>query len=86
MTTIKVSEARDKLGRLVEAAAASHEPILITGKRANAVLISEEDWRAIQETLHLLAIPGMRESIREGLETPVEGCFVRMIEGNDHEL
>jgi len=74
MTTIKVSEARDKLGRLVDEAAASHEPILITGKRGNAVLISEEDWRDIQETLHLLSIPGMRESIREGLETPLEEC------------
>jgi prevent-host-death family protein len=74
MTTIKVSEARDKLGRLVDETAASHEPILITGRRANAVLISEEDWRAIQETLYLLSIPGMRESIREGLQTPVEEC------------
>ena len=74
MTTIKVGEARDKLGRLVDEAAASHEPILITGKRTNAVLISEEDWRAIQETLYLLSIPGMRESIREGLQTPVEEC------------
>jgi antitoxin YefM len=74
MTNIKVREARDKLGRLVDEAASSHEPILITGKRANAVLISEEDWRAIQETLYLLSIPGMRESIREGLQTPVEAC------------
>jgi antitoxin YefM len=74
MTTIKVSEARDRLGRLVDEAAASHEPILITGKKANAVLVSEEDWRAIQETLYLFAIPGMRESIREGLQTPVEEC------------
>lgn len=74
MTTMKVSEARDKLGRLVDEAATSHEPIVISGKRANAVLISEEDWRAIQETLYLLSIPGMRESIREGLQTPVEEC------------
>lgn len=74
MTTIKVSEAQDKLGRLVDEAASSHEPILITGKQANAVLISEEDWRAIQETLHLLSIPGMRESIRKGLETTLEEC------------
>jgi prevent-host-death family protein len=74
MTKIKASEARDKLGRLIDEAAASHEPILITGKRGNAVLISEEDWRAIQETLHLLSVPGMRESIREGLETPLEKC------------
>jgi antitoxin YefM len=74
MTTIKVGQARTKLGRLVDEAAASHEPILITGKRANAVLLSEEDWRAIQETLYLLSVPGMRESIREGLQTPVEEC------------
>ena len=74
MTTIKVGQARTKLGRLVDEAAASHEPILITGKRANAVLLSEEDWRAIQETLYLVSIPGMRESIREGLQTPVEEC------------
>ena len=75
MTTIKVGQARTKLSRLVDEAAASHEPILITGKRANAVLLSEEDWRAIQETLYLLSIPGIRESIREGLQTPVEECI-----------
>jgi len=78
MTTIKVGQARTKLGRLVDEAAASHEPILITGKRANAVLLSEEDWRAIQETLYLLSIPGMRESIREGLKTPVEECALEL--------
>jgi antitoxin YefM len=74
MTTIKISEARGRLSRLVDEAAASHEPVLITGKRGNAVLVSEEGWRAIQETLYLLSIPGMRESIREGLQTPVEKC------------
>jgi PHD/YefM family antitoxin component YafN of YafNO toxin-antitoxin module len=52
----------------------SHEPIQIVGKRSSAVLISEDDWRAIQETLYLTAIPGMRESIQEGLETPIEEC------------
>jgi antitoxin YefM len=76
MTTVKVSEARDKLGRLVDETATSHEPILITGKRANAVLLSEDDWRAIQETLYLLSIPGMRESIREGLQTPAGKCVL----------
>ena len=74
MPTITVTEARAKLYRLIDQAASSHEPIVITGKRANAVLISEDDWRAVQETLYLLSIPGMRESIREGLETPVEDC------------
>jgi prevent-host-death family protein len=74
MTTLTASEARSKLYRLIDKAASTHTPILITGKRSNAVLIAEEDWRAIQETLYLLSIPGMRESIREGLNTPVEEC------------
>ncbi len=58
--------------RLLDEAASSHEPIQITGKRNNVVLISEEDWNSVQETLYLLSIPGMRESIREGMETPLE--------------
>jgi len=58
--------------RLIDAASESHEPVLITGKRGNAVLLSEDDWRAVQETLHLLAIPGMRESIVEGMSEPLE--------------
>ena len=74
MPTVTATEARAKLYRLIDQAASSHEPIVITGKRANAVLISEDDWRAVQETLYLLSIPGMRESIREGLETPIEEC------------
>ena len=74
MTTLSASEARAKLYKLLDEAATSHEPIQITGKRNNAVLISEDDWRAIQETLHLLSIPDMRESIRKGLKTPIEKC------------
>ena len=74
MPTVTATEARAKLYRLIDQAASSHEPIVITGKRENAVLISEDDWRAIQETLYLLSISGMRESIREGLETPIEEC------------
>jgi antitoxin YefM len=74
MITIKATEARAKLYKLLDETAESHEPIQITGKRSNAVLISEEDWRSIQETLYLLSIPGMRESIRKGLKTPVEKC------------
>lgn len=72
MSTLTASEARAKLYRLIDQAAESHTPIRITGKRNSAVLISEEDWSAVQETMYLLSIPGMRESIREGLETPVE--------------
>ena len=74
MKAMNASEAREKLYRLLDETAAAHEPILITGPRANAILIGEEDWNAIQETLYLLSIPGMRESIREGLNTPVEDC------------
>ena len=74
MTTLTASEARAKLYKLLDETAQSHEPIQITGKRHNAVLIAEEDWRAIKETLYLLSIPGMRESIREGLKTPLKNC------------
>jgi prevent-host-death family protein len=74
MTTLTASQARANLFKLLDQAASSHEPIQITGKRANAVLVSEEDWRAIQETLYLLSIPGMRESIRKGMKEPVEKC------------
>jgi len=74
MITITASQARERMYRLIDELNQSHEPIQITGKRASAVLIAEEDWRAIQETLYLLSIPGMKESIREGMETPVEEC------------
>lgn len=74
MTTLTATEARARLYNLLDEVAATHEPILITGKRANAVLLSEEDWRAVEETLCLLSIPGMRESIIEGLNTPVDQC------------
>jgi prevent-host-death family protein len=74
MPTLTATEARSKLYRLIDQAASSHEPIVITGKRGSAVLISEDDWRSIQETLYLLSIPGMRESIRDGLATPIEAC------------
>ena len=74
MTAITASEARANLYRLIDEAASSHQPLLITGKRNKAVLVSEEDWVAIQKTLYLLSIPGMRGSIREGMETPVDEC------------
>ncbi|HEY5596125.1 MAG TPA: type II toxin-antitoxin system Phd/YefM family antitoxin [Candidatus Bipolaricaulota bacterium] len=74
MSTYSATDARANLYRLIDDAAASHQPIRITGRRHNAVLLSEEDWAAIQETLHLLSIPGMRESIKKGMETPIEEC------------
>ena len=74
MTTISATDARAKLYKLIDQAREGSEPILITGKRGNAVLVSEDDWRAVQETLYLLSIPGMRESIREGMAEPIEEC------------
>jgi len=74
MSTLTASEARANLYRLIDEAAESHIPIRITGKRNNAVLVSEKDWASVQETMYLLSIPGMRESIREGMESPVDEC------------
>ncbi len=74
MPILTATEARSKLYRLIDETASSHEPIIITSKRGRAVLISEDDWRSIQETLYLLNIPGMRESVREGLATPIDEC------------
>ncbi len=74
MTTITATDARKILYKLLDDVADSHEPIQITSKRGNAVLVAEEDWRAVQETLYLVSFPGMRESILEGMSTPVEEC------------
>ncbi|MFH1741407.1 MAG: type II toxin-antitoxin system Phd/YefM family antitoxin [bacterium] len=74
MTAITATEARKKLHALLNDVAESHHPIYITGKKNSAVLISEEDWQAIQETLYLHSLPGMRESIEKGLKVPVEEC------------
>jgi prevent-host-death family protein len=74
MTTLSATEARKCLYSLVDDVAESHDPIQIVGKRNSAVLVSEEDWRAIQETLYLTSIPGMRESIQEGIKSPIEEC------------
>lgn len=71
-TTMTASEARANLYRLIDQAAQSHQPIRIAGKRASAVLISEADWEAIQETLYLMSIAGMRESIKQGMAEPLE--------------
>lgn len=76
--TLSVGEARAKLYRLVDQAAESHQPVLIAGKRNRAVMIGEDDWCAIAETLYLLSIPGMRESIRKGLTTPLKACSERL--------
>jgi antitoxin YefM len=74
MTTLTASEARASLYRLIDEAAESHQPILISGKRHDAVLVSAEDWAAIQETLFLLTVPGMRESIHAGMAEAIDAC------------
>lgn len=74
MTTLNATEARANLYKLIDDTAASHEPVIIKGKRGNAVLLAEADWNAINETLHLLSVPGMRESIIEGMQEPLDDC------------
>jgi len=74
MQIYNATEARSSLYKLIDQTADSHDPIIITGKRHNAVLLSEEDWSAINETLYLLSTPGMRESIREGMDTDISEC------------
>ena len=72
--SITVTDAQKTLYKLIDETADSHAPVLISGNEANAVLISEEDWNAVNETLDLLSIQGMRESIIEVLQTPLEDC------------
>ncbi len=74
MTILSASDARKRLYNLVDEVKETHVPVHIVGKRSSAVLISEEDWRAIEEALYLLLIPGMRESIKKGLKISVEKC------------
>lgn len=74
MNRIDAREAGKDLDRLLDETADAHEPVLITGPRSNGVLVGEEDRRAIEETLYLLSIPSMRESIRHGMAIPVEEC------------
>lgn len=74
MTTLNATEARSKLYKLIDETAETHQPIVITGKRKNAILLAEEDWNSINETLFLLSIPGMRESIREGMAESLDDC------------
>ena len=74
MTILNATEARSRLYSLIDEAAETHQPIVITGKRGNAVLVSEDDWNSIAETLHLLSVPGMRDSIQEGMDAPIDEC------------
>jgi prevent-host-death family protein len=74
MTILNATEARSKLYKLIDEAYQTHKPITITGKRGNAVLVSEDDWNSINETLYLLSVPGMRESILDGMATELDEC------------
>jgi len=74
MRSLTASEARANLYRLLDQTSESHQPITISGKRNSAVLVSTDDWEAIQETLYLLAVPGMRDSIKDGMEATVDSC------------
>ncbi|MES9854200.1 MAG: type II toxin-antitoxin system Phd/YefM family antitoxin [Candidatus Thiodiazotropha sp. L084R] len=74
MTILNATEARSKLYTLIDETTETHHPIVITGKRGNAVLVSEEDWNSIAETLNLLSVPGMRESIKEGMNEDLSEC------------
>jgi len=74
MTTLNATEARSKLYNLIDETAKTHQPIVITGKRGNAVLLAEDDWNSINETLFLLSVPGMRESILKGMDTDLDKC------------
>ena len=74
MQTVNVIDARAKLAELVEQVSMSHQPLVITGKRNRAVLVCEEDWNALNESLHLMSMAGLRESLRKGIETPLKDC------------
>ncbi|HEY4761007.1 MAG TPA: type II toxin-antitoxin system Phd/YefM family antitoxin [Thermoguttaceae bacterium] len=78
MTTLTATEARKRLYTLLDDVAESHEAVQIAGKRNSAVLVSEEDWRTIQETLYLMSVPGMKKSIIKGLRTPVKKCSKKL--------
>ena len=78
MTTVNVTEARANLYKLIDDASVSHEPVVITGKRGNAVLLAEDDWTAINETLYLLSVPGMRGSIIEGMQESLDATSTEL--------
>jgi len=74
MTIVSAADAQTKIHALLEQTATEHKPLMITGPTSNGVLVAEEDWNALQETLYLYGIPGMRESIEAGLREPLEEC------------
>ena len=79
MTTLTATEARKNIYSLVDEVNESHEAIQIQGKRGSAVLIAEEDWRALQETLYLSSVTGMKKSILKGIKTPIRKCSKKLV-------
>ena len=71
MGAINITNARKDLYNIVQAVNDSHEPVIITGKNSSAVIVGESDWRNIEETLYLVSIPGMRQSILDGMKEPI---------------
>lgn len=78
MTTLTVTEARANLYKLIDDTSVNHEPVIITGKRGNAVLLAEGDWNAITEILHLVSVPGMRNSILAGMQESIDGAATEL--------
>ncbi|MCE5223419.1 type II toxin-antitoxin system Phd/YefM family antitoxin [bacterium] len=76
MPIVNATKARNNFFKLIETTLTTHEPVYVTGKNGNVVMISEEDFRSIQETLYLCSIPGMKDKIMEGMQTPIEDCVV----------
>ncbi len=74
MPIINATNARNNFFKVIDEAITTHEPVYVTGKNGNVVIISEEDWRSIQETIYLSGIPGMNEKIIKGLNTPLDEC------------
>lgn len=74
MSIINATNARNNFFKVIEEAITTHEPVYVTGKSGNVVIVSEEDWRSIQETIYLSSIPGMKEKITKGLNTPLDEC------------
>jgi len=78
MNAINVDNAKKDLNKILETVNESHEPIYIVGKKSSAVMISEDDWRSIEETLYLMSIPKMKESILKGMKTPINKCSKKL--------
>ncbi|MBU3114544.1 type II toxin-antitoxin system Phd/YefM family antitoxin [Clostridium lacusfryxellense] len=74
MRTVPITNARQDIFNIIEQTIANSEPIQITSKKGDVVMMSLDDWSAIQETLYLLGIPGMRESLLDGAKEPIEEC------------